>query len=134
MSLNFLAIIATGIIHFGIGAIWYISLEKQWLKALGKTKEEAENPKNWTKIEPYIFTFASSFIITAVTAYIISLTPIKTIAEGAVFGFILWLGYVFTSTVTHYSYGDKKKSLIAIDSGYFLVSFVVVSAILAVWR
>jgi Protein of unknown function (DUF1761) len=134
MTLNILAIAVTAVIHFGIGAIWYITLEKHWLKALGKTKEAAENPKNWSKVEPYIVTLVASFAITTVTAYILSLTPIKTLSSGAMFGFILWLGYIITDIVTHYSYGDRKKSLILIDSGYFLVSFVVITAILAVWK
>ena len=39
---NIVAIGAAAVISFAFGAVWYMTLSKQWLAAVGKSEEEAK--------------------------------------------------------------------------------------------
>jgi hypothetical protein len=128
---NYLAIFVSGIVLYGVGAIYYTVFSKQWMKALGKTEH---GMKHWANATPFIVTFFASFLISGVMSTLVATLSDKSFVTGGLFGAKIWLGFIFTALLFNYSYADRKKSLLFIDMTYWLISFIVVAGILNIWR
>jgi hypothetical protein len=115
-AVNWLAIVVAAIAAFAFGAAWYMSLSKQWLAALGKTREQLN-----VGFTPFIW----SLVVELVMAYAIALftpglTGDVTVANAMLVGGMAWLGFVITTLIMNHRYEGMKWSLTAIDGGHLL--------------
>jgi predicted Co/Zn/Cd cation transporter (cation efflux family) len=137
MTLNYIAIIITALVHYGIGSVYYTVFAENWSRARGyasRAELMKKGMKNWSFAGPFILTFFYSFIYSFVLASILQLTPEHTVSSGIMYGFLIWIGFFMTGLIFNYSYADQKKSLIAFDGGYWLISTIICGIILSVWR
>ena len=121
-DVNWLAVIVATVASWALGAVWYMVLSKQWLDAIGKTKEQIDG-KDPT---PYIWSVIAQLIM----AYFLALlTPTifgsANVVTGLLAGAHLWLGFVITSMIQSHRYQGAKWSLTAIDGGYLLAVLLV---------
>ena len=121
MSVNWLAIVVAAVVSWVIGAGWYMLLAKQWMAALGKTREQLGGADP----APFIW----SAVVQLVMAYFVAvLTPALlgevTITNGIQTGALMWLGFVITSLIQNHRYQGNPWSLTAIDGGYLLLVLV----------
>jgi hypothetical protein len=117
-SVNWIAIIVATVASMALGFGWYMVLARQWMAAIGKTREQIEANASAT---PFII----SALMQLVMAYSLALfiPPIMgatTVANGLIVGFHLWLGFVITSMIINHRYQGSKWSLTLIDGGYML--------------
>jgi hypothetical protein len=120
-AVNWLAIVIAAVVSMAIGAIWYTVLGKQWLSAIGKTREQISGA-DWTP-------FAWGFAVQLVMAYFIALvTPAlfgtTDIWNGILAGAHMWLGFGLTAMVLNHRYQGMPWRLTAIDGGYLLLVLV----------
>jgi Protein of unknown function (DUF1761) len=121
-AVNWLAVVLATVASFAFGAAWYMALSKQWLAAIGKTKEQI-NSADYT---PYIWSAALLFVM----AYFIALlTPALlgeiSIANGLLVGAHMWLGFVITSMIINHRYEGAPWSRTLIDGGYLLAVLLI---------
>src|SRR4051812_10269596 len=129
MNVNWLAILICGVVFMAIGALWYspVLFSKQWMKLVGKSNGMT-NKNMMAQI--MITTFIASLVMAYVLSVIIHSINPATVWDGAVGGFWTWLGFVATSGLINSMYQGKPLKLFSIDTGYFLVSLVIMGAIL----
>jgi hypothetical protein len=116
-AVNWLAVILAMVASMALGMAWYMGLSRQWLDALGKKPEDI----NAADVTPYIW----SVVVQLVMAYFVALltpalTGATTVANGAIVGAHMWLGFVITSMILNHRYQGAKWSLTLIDGGYLL--------------
>lgn len=121
-AVNWLAVIVAAIASMGLGAIWYNVLGKQWLSAIGKTREQL-NAADWTP-------FAWGFAVQLVMAYFIALiTPAlfgaTDVWNGVLAGVHMWAGFGITALILNHRYQGLPWKLTAIDGGYYLGVLVI---------
>jgi hypothetical protein len=75
-----------------------------------------------------------SFLMAFVLAHAISYAEATTVLQGLAVGFFLWLGFVVVVTIHTVTYERKPFALFLLHNGYHLISLVLMSVILAVWR
>ena len=119
-AVNWLAVIVAGVVSMAIGAGWYMSLSKQWLAALGKSRDQLNAGPT-----PFIW----AIVVELVMAYFIAgLTPLLTGAttplNGALVGAHMWLGFVLTSMILNHRYQNSKWSLTLIDGAHLLLVLI----------
>ncbi|MBI4921708.1 MAG: DUF1761 domain-containing protein [Devosia nanyangense] len=119
-SVNWLAVIVATIASMALGFVWYMALAKQWMAALGKTREQIMSAAG-NQATPFII----AAVMQLVMAYFLALLTPKmfgatTLANGAMMGFWLWLGFVITSMIINHRYQGSRWSLTVIDGGYLL--------------
>ncbi|MBX4189933.1 DUF1761 domain-containing protein [Candidatus Parcubacteria bacterium] len=129
--INFWAVLSAAIATFVIGALWYSPalFAKPWMKAVGKRPEELGNPT-----ASMLGMFIASLITAYILAHFIQYANATTAHLGMQAGFWAWLGFVATSTLAVYLFEGRPKKLWLMFNGYQLISFLVMGAILAVWR
>lgn len=123
-AVNWLAVVLATVASFAFGAAWYMGLSRQWLAAVGKTRDELG-----VGYTPFIW----SVLVELVMAYFLALlTPLLmgevTVLGGAIVGAHMWFGFVLTSLIMNHRYEGMKWSLTIID-GVHLLGVLVIQGI-----
>mgnify|MGYP001580390221 CR=1 FL=1 len=134
VSINYLAVVAAAVASMVIGFLWYGPLfGKQWMALMkfdAKKMKEAQK-KGMGKI--YALAFLTSLIMSYVLAHFVDYVEAKTIADGIVLGFWVWIGFLATTQIGSVLWEGKPVKLYLINTLHYLVALAVMSAILAVW-
>jgi len=126
---NYLAILIAAIAAFAWGAAYYMTLAKQWLAAVGMTKEQLGEKRSPV---PFIISFVALLVMAWVLAGTLGhLGPGQvTLKNGIVSALFLWLGFVVTTVFVNNAYPGRKYSLSVIDSIHWLGVLVIQGAII----
>jgi len=137
MGVNLWSVLAAAVSSLILGFLWYSPLlfAKPWTLAMGydpndKAKME-EMRKGAGKL--YGITFIASLISAFVLGKIIEITTVNSVPYGMKIGFAVWLGFVTTVQLTSTLFKKRPIKLYLIDTGYQLVCYLVMGAILARW-
>ncbi|MGH9321407.1 MAG: DUF1761 domain-containing protein [Vicinamibacteria bacterium] len=131
-QVNYLAVATAALSTFLIGGLWYSPLlfQRPWMKANGLS--EADLQKGGTgKI------FGLSFVFALVMAFNLAAFlagPDTTLAWGATAGALAGFGWVALGIAIVALFERRSWTYILVNGGYFIVSFVVMGAILGGWR
>ena len=128
-GLNFLAIGIAALAAFAWGAGYYTTLSKQWLAAVGMTKEQLGQKRSAV---PFVISFVALIIMAWVLAGTLGhLGPNQvTLKNGIISGLFLWLGFIATTVFVNNAYPGRKYSLSAIDSIHWLGVVVIEGAVI----
>jgi hypothetical protein len=136
--LNLLAILVAAISTMVVGFVWYSPLlfAKPWMREMGYDLNDKAKMEEMKKgAGP---AYAGSFLASLVSAFILALflhwTRAASLHFGLMVGFHVWLGFVATVQLTGVLFMKQSMKLFAINTGYQLVCYLVMGAILAVWK
>jgi hypothetical protein len=120
-AVNWLAVVVAAIAAYAFGAAWYMGLSRQWLAALGKTKEQLK-----VGFTPFIWSFAVELVM----AYFLALlTPLLmgeiSVGAGVLVALHMWFGFVITTLIMNHRYEGMKWSLTLIDGAHLLGVLVI---------
>ena len=128
-GMNILAIGLAAVAGFAFGAVYYMSLSRQWLAAIGKTKEEISGKRS---IAPFITSFVALVVMAWVLAGTLGhLGPGQvTLKNGVISALFVWVGFVATTVAVNNAFGGRKPMLSVIDGILWLGVLVVQGAII----
>jgi hypothetical protein len=136
--LNLLAVLVAAISTMVVGFVWYspILFAKAWMREMGYDPNDKAKIQEMRKSSGPAY--AGSFVASLVSAFILALLLHWLRADnlhlGLNLGFHVWLGFVATVQFTGVLFMKQSMKLFAINTGYQLVCYLVMGAILAVWR
>lgn len=132
IPINWWAVMVAALIRIAVGFIWYspFAFLKPWQAMTGVTQEtmRAGTPKA-VGIDVLM-----SLIMAFALANIVGTSGITDWLNGALAGFWVWLGFVFTSFFVLWAYENRPLRLIAINTGHNLVALILMGALLAAWK
>lgn len=137
-SLNWLAILTSAIASMILGFLWYSPLlfAKAWIREMGYDMNDKAKMEEMRKSAGPAY--AGSFVAGLVSAFTLALILHGLRAEdlhfGLMAGFHIWIGFVATVQFTGALFAKQSMKLFAINTGYQLVCYLAMSAILTVWR
>lgn len=127
-DLNWVAVVVAAVASIVIGFIWYMPavFGERWAAASGKTMADMTmTPMNYGLMA--VTALVSAFAV----ALIVKATGVSGIADGAIVGAIGWLGFTGTVSFSDRIFNGGSLAFWSIQTGYRLVTFVVMGAILA---
>lgn len=137
-SLNWLAILLAAISTMILGFLWYSPLlfAKTWTREMGyDPNDKAKMDEMRKSAGP---AYAGSFVASLLSAFTLALILHGMRAESLHFGlmasFHIWLGFVATVQFTGALFAKQSMRLFAINTGYQLVCYLVMGAILVLWK
>jgi hypothetical protein len=138
MGLNMWAVLACALATMVVGFLWYSPLlfANPWMKLMGyDPNDKAKIAEMQKSTGPsYAMSLIASLLSAAVLDKIILISTVHSPLHGIKVALAVWLGFVTTVQLTNALFSRQPARLYAINTGYQLVCYVVMGAILAVWR
>ncbi len=139
-KINIIAVLVAVVANFVLGSIWYMPLfGKIWGKEMGY--DPNMKPDKKVMIKGMIFMVIGNFLFAWVLAWTMAgwqfipgskeMGPLVNAVNSAIF---LWLGFYVPGHLGAIVWEKKSWKLFAINSGYNLVSLLVVAFILSYWK
>jgi ABC-type nickel/cobalt efflux system permease component RcnA len=133
-GVNYLAVLVCGVIYFILGGLWYAAVfAKPWTTALQFTPEEETAQKKRfpvALVTHFIAGLLSSYAIAVLILYL----GITRFRGGFALGLLLWVGFGLTISFISMMFERRPKNVFYVHAGFYLVAFLVLSVILAVWQ
>ena len=130
-QLNYLAIFVAALSTFLIGGLWYSPLlfSKAWMQENGFTVEDLKGD-NMARI------FGGAFVLGFIMSFNLAafLADSSDLAWGITAGALAGIGWVATSMGVTYLFERKSFKLFLINAGYHAISFMIMGAIVGVWK
>lgn len=129
-GMNAWAIVAAAIVSFVFGAVWYGTLSKPWMAAIGKTEADIKNAGS--PIPLYAMTLAALVVMAWILAGVIGhLGPGQvTLRNGIISGAFAWVGFVATTLVVNHGFQGAPRNLTLIDGGHWLGVLLIQGAVI----
>lgn len=128
-DVNWLAIALATLASFAFGALWYMGLSRQWMSALGKTREELQvgmTPFAWSLAVELVMAFFVALFTAAVFAEV-------TISNAVLVAVHLWLGFVITTLIMNHRYEGMSWRLTLIDGLHVLGVLVIQGVVIGLF-
>jgi len=125
-STDWMLVLIAALVNLAIGYVWYSHwlFGSTWLKLAELKSKDVKRNKNailWTCLNSLVIAFFLEFFARHV--------GVDAVTEGVFLGFIIWLGFVATTQIASVIWRRKPFQLFLIDSGYKLLSFLVMGGI-----
>jgi hypothetical protein len=130
-GLNWLAIIVAALSAFALGGLWYspVLFVKIWMKESGIT-EESQKSANMIKI------FGLSFFLAMIASLLLALFLGQDAGGGvgALSGFLIGLGTIFTFLGITYLFERKSLAHFLVNASYGVAALTLMGFIIGVWQ
>lgn len=137
-SLNWLAILVAAASTMILGFLWYSPLlfAKAWTREMGYDPNDKAKMDEMRKSAgpAYAGSFAASLLSAFTLALILHGMRAESLHFGIMASFHIWLGFVATVQFTGALFAKQSMKLFAINTGYQLVCYLVMGAILTLWK
>ena len=139
-AINWLAVLASSIASFVIGFLWYspVLFAKPWTALMGIDTSDPAKVKEMQKEAGPMY--GQAFVMTVISATFLAivitrmLVPPDDLLRGLKIAFGVWFGFVMTVQYTNALFTKKPRQLFLIDTGYQLVCYLVMGAIITKWQ
>jgi hypothetical protein len=134
-DLNWLVILVGGIIIFLLGGLWYSPLmfSRQWTKLHGKTGEDIQAGEG-SAAPKFVLVFLSGLVTSFVIAFLFHIFRVESAPQGIHIAALFWFGFTGPAMFATSLFSFKPWKLWLIDSSYYLVAYIIVGAMHAVWH
>jgi uncharacterized protein DUF1761 len=137
MGVRLWAVALAAVATMLVGFLWYSPLlfAKPWMHAMGYDPEDKSKLAEMQKGAGVMYSIAlvASLVSAFVLAKILVGMTIASPLYGMKIGFAVWLAFVATVQLTDKLFGQRPTKLFLINTGYQLVCYVVMGAILGKW-
>ena len=125
-GINYLAVLIAALVGMAAGAAWYGVLAKPWMKAANLTGEDIST-NNTSK---YAVALLAQFVIAYLLAGLIGHLDTLSLSGGIITAIFCWIGFCLAPMAVNHRFQNSGWELTAIDSGYWLIVFVLQGAII----
>jgi hypothetical protein len=125
-AINWIAVVAAAVVAWLFGAAWYMALSKPWMAAA-----KIDPSKGNRSVAPFVVSFVAELVMAVVVTLLLgTLTFGETrVMAGVIYGFVFWLGFVFTTLAVNHRYEGFGWNLTLIDGGHWLGVLLIIGAI-----
>ena len=131
--MQWIAVIVAAAAGFGLGAVWYNLLSKQWIEASGVPVDEAGKPAGGANPMTFAGAFLCILVVAGMMRHALVTAGINAPASGLVAGLGIGLFFIAPWITLNVLFSMRPLRLAAIDGGYAAVACAVMGLILALF-
>lgn len=125
--MSYLAIPLAALAGYALGAVWYMSLAKPWMQAVGKTEDEVKASRNPV---PFVIAFVGNLVVAAAMRLGFGEAAFAGVTAGLGIGLLVGFMMAAPWIVTNYAFADRPKPLWWIDAGHAALACTAIGAVL----
>jgi hypothetical protein len=132
-GVSYVAILAAALASWVFGAVYYTTLSRPWMAALGTTEEQMKANRAWgPEWVPYVLAFVGHVAVALMFSGMMAHFGKGQInlGNGITSGFFIWLGFVLPPMVINHAFGGNSPRLSLIDGSHWLGALLVQGAVI----
>lgn len=126
-GIDYLAVVVAAVAAYIFGSVWYMTLAKPWLAAVGFTDPPKPAPA------PFIIAFVAQLVIAYFLAGLIGHLGDVTVWRSVVTAFFVWLPFVLGTMIVNHRFQGSSWNLTFIDGGHWLGVFLVMGIVIGLF-
>lgn len=138
LGVNLWAVLVSALATMVVGFVWYSPalFANPWMRLMGyDPNDEAKIAEMQKTAGPsYVLSLIASIVTAFALGKLIGVTGAATTFDGLKIGLVVWLGFVTTVQLTNALFSRQRNRLYLINTGYQLVCYLAMGAILGAWR
>ena len=127
------AVLVAAIAGFAVGAVWYMSLAKPWMKAAGIPVDENGKPANGTDPKPFVISAICMILVAGMMRHIFAMAGIDSPGGGLVAGLGVGAFFITPWVAMNYAYAMRPTKLTLLDGGYSILGPGVIGLVLGLF-
>ena len=132
VQVNYLAVFVAALANYLIATLWYaVIFGSLWKKITGIPDMK---PSPVSVVVVFVGSLVMSFVLLHSIVFGNAFVKMGGIPGGLMGGFFSWLGFIAPVTVTNVIYEKRPWKLWLLDNAFWLVSLLVMGAILSSWQ
>lgn len=131
VHVNYLAVLVAAIANYALATVWYaVIFAKTWRRLTGITDMK---PAPMNMVLVFVGSLVLSYVLYHSIVFGDAYVKMGGVEGGLMGGFFGWLGYIAPVTLATKLYEKKPWGLWLLDNAFWLVSLLVMGAILSLW-
>lgn len=132
IHVNFFAVFIAALANFLIATVWYAFLFGSLWRKLTGISDMKPAPAKVAMV--FIGSVVISFVLLHSIVFGNAYLKFSGLRGGLMGGFFSWLGFIAPVTLTNVVYEKRSWKLWLLDNCFWLISLLVMGAILSVWQ
>lgn len=133
-GINWLAVVSAALIALVLRAIWYSPFAFGRARAHALTEADATGVRVTVGARAHAGALVAYVVMAIVLSILIDTTGTMTVVEGLHLGFLCWLGFAATVSLTINLYSGESPAGFYIDATLQLCYMLAMAALLTVWQ
>ncbi len=135
-TVNWMAVLVAVVANMALGFSWYspAMFANEWIKLMGWDIKKMKKPSSDEMTKSMIGGVVSSGLMAYVLSHFADYVGANTWMLGLQLGFWVWLGFIATVNIGIVLWERKPCKLFLINTGYWLVSLLMMGAIIGGWQ
>ena len=138
LGVNLWAVLVCALAAMVVGFLWYSPMlfANPWMVLMGYDPNDKAKIAEMQKsaMPSYAMSTVAGLLSAFVLGKLIAVAGAATAVDGLKIGLVVWLGFVTTVQFTNALFSRQRNKLYLINTGYQLVCYVAMGAILGAWR
>ena len=131
VPINYLAVFVAAVVSYVIAFVWYaVIFRKRWMQLTGTTEMK---PSAKTVILALVGSWFTGWVLSHAVLFGNAYLHTSGISGGLMCGFFNWLGFFAPVTMMSVLYERRSWKLWTLDNGFWLLTLLVMGAILSSW-
>ncbi|MCV2867249.1 DUF1761 domain-containing protein [Defluviimonas sp. WL0002] len=130
--MSLLSVLIAAAAGYALGAVWYMSLSRQWMTAAGVACDENGRPLQ-RSITPFILSAVAMLLVAGMMRHIFGMAGVDGFGAGLVAGLGLGAFIAAPWILINYAYARRPGSLTLIDGGYAILGCAIIGAVLGLF-
>ena len=131
VSINWWLVVSITVAAWIVSFLWFVVIfGKAYMAGHGRTKAQLDAGPS-TPIAS-LYQLIGTFIQMSVLAWLVTSVRASSLAEGALLGLLVWLGFIAAYIAPMYAFQAYSVKHLAIVIGYPLVALLIAGTILAI--
>ena len=128
-----IAVIVAALAGFGMGAVWYMTLSKPWMAAVGIPVDENGKPQGNGSMMPFVISGIAMLLVAGMMRHMFAMAGIDGAIKGLVAGLGVGLFFITPWVAMNYAYAMRPAKLTLLDGGYSVMGPGVIGLVLGLF-
>lgn len=128
--MDFLSVIVAAVAAFAFGAVWYMSLSAQWIRASGVAVGPDGKPANSTSKMPFVIGILAMILVAGMMRHIFGMAGIDSLGKGALAGLGIGAFIAVPWLAMNYGFAGRQPALTLIDGANSVAGCTIMGAVL----
>ena len=131
--MGYLSVLVSALVGFVVGAVWYMSLSKPWIKAVGHPVKADGTPDGDGSPVPFIVMAVALVLVAGMMRHVFAMSDIDTPQLGVMAGVGIGAFFILPWIAMNNAFGKRPVMLTVIDGGYAVVATTAMAVVLTLF-